>query len=331
MNRANLGGLIAGVDVKFGDVFNEAMIAYGKDFFLDAYAQPERKDTAIFKEESTEKAVETYEGITTAGKTKLTAEGASFKEDRVYVGYRTAAAPVKYTNSVSVTMEARDDVDRAYKSEIEMFKALIVGAQLVETQAAFDLLNYAFTAQSSLPAHVYPYGDGVPTCSNAHPRPDGGAAQANTFSAGVTQLPLSETSQELARLNLLNQTDGRGNPIRTGRQLALIVPATLEKTAMILNAGMKRSGTANNDINIYDGNITVCAAKSAFLTSATAWFLMDPTLAQLVFLRRAAISTYTVTEKNLTQIYFIWHRFCVVVKRWYGLFGSRGDYSAFAG
>jgi hypothetical protein len=36
-------------------------------------------------------------------------------------------------------------------------------------------------------------------------------------------------------------------------------------------------------------------------------------------------------EKNLTQIYFIWHRFCVVARGWLGTFGSKGDYSAYAG
>lgn len=331
MNRANLGGLIAGVDVKFGNVFNEAMAAYGKNYFLDAYAEPENKSTALFKEETTDKAVETYESITTASKTKLTAEGADFKEDRIYVGYRTVAAPVKYTNSVSVTMEARDDVDRAYKNELNYFRALIVGAQLVETKAAFDLLNYGFTAQSSLPAHVYPYGDGVPLFSSSHPRVDGGAAQANTFSAGTTQLPLSETSAELARLNIEGQLDSRGNPIATGRQHCVVIPISLEKTALIIFGSTKRSGTQNNDMNIYDGNVTVFAAKTAFLTSTTAWFWIDPMNAQLVFLRRAPISTYTVMEKNLTQIYFIWHRFCVVARGWIGTFGSKGDYSAYAG
>ena len=119
-------------------------------------------------------------------------------------------------------------------------------------------MNYGFTAQASIPqaAAISAYGDAQPLCSVQHTRKDGGTAQSNASSTGIT---LSETNLETARLALMNQLDDRGKPMRVGtNKLILVVPPALEKTAVVATRGEKRSGTANNDINIYDGiNIMV--------------------------------------------------------------------------
>lgn len=187
----------------------------------------------------------------------------------------------------------------------------------------------AFTAQSSLPAHVYPYGDGVPLASQSHPRLDGGTAQANTFSSAVTQLPLSDTSLELGRVNILRQLDNRGLPIQMNRgAICLVVPPELEKTAQILTMSVKRSGTANNDINIYDGATGVIVSN--WLSSTTAWFLVETIVSKLMFVRRKAVSTHTVMDRNLTQTFYVGHRFCVGWANWVGTFCSKGDSSAYS-
>jgi hypothetical protein len=240
-------------------------------------------------------------------------------------------APQKFTSGIAVTMEARDDADRQYKSELDEFKDLVMAAHQREAKSAFDLFNYGFTAQASLPAEIYPYGDGKPFFSVGHPRLDGGTAQANTFSTVVTQLPLSDTALELGRVNIMSQLSNRGLPINTSNQLALLVPSALEKTAMILTSSMKRSGTANNDVNIYDGMVTVMASKWFNANSTTAWYLVDAGVSQLRFIRRAPVSTYSVMQANLTQVFYVWHRYAVAWTNWIGTFGSLGDSSAYAG
>lgn len=78
-----------------------------------------------------------------------------------------------------------------------------------------------------------------------HPRKDGSTAQANTFPTATTQLTLTDTNLETARISVMRQLDDRGKPTRSGSgKLVLVVPPELEKTAIIITKSEKRSGTA---------------------------------------------------------------------------------------
>ncbi len=327
--RSTRGELIKGVGIQFMDAFADIENAYVEPFG-EMLVQKGQKGTALAKIESTDAAIVHFTGISGNKLTVPTAEGSDYAEDRRYYGYKTSMAPQKFTNSVAVTEEAMEDTDRKYRDELEEYKSLAMGAHQREAQAFFDIFNYGFTAQSSLPAYIYPYGDAKPLFSIAHPRLDGGTAQANTFSTAVTQLPLSDTTLELGRINLMRQLDNRGNPLQVNkRNLCLIVPPELEKVAQILTLSTLRSGTANNDVNIYDGAVGVMA--STWLTLATQWQLIDASLSKLMFIRRKPVSTHRVTDRNLTQSFFVSHRFCVGWANWTGTFGSKGDLSAYAG
>lgn len=327
--RSTRGELIKGVGIQFMDVFADIENSYVEPFG-EMLVQKGRSGSSLAKVISTDAAMIHFTGVSGNKLTVATAEGSDYAEDRRYYGYKTTMAPQKFTNSVSVTEEAREDSDRKYASELEEFKGLVMGAHQREAQAFFDIFNYGFTAQSSLPAHVYPYGDGKPLFSVAHPRLDGGTAQANTFSTAVTQLALSDTNLELGRINLMRQLDNRGNPLVVNkRNLVLVVPPELEKLAQQLTMSTLRAGTANNDVNIYDGAMGVMV--STWLSLATQWSLVDASLSRLCFVRRKAVSTHTVTDRNLTQSFYVSHRFCVGWANWIGTFSSKGDVSAYAG
>ena len=328
--RSSLGELIEGVGVQFQKVFNETDDAYISPLG-EMLVSAGVKSSSIFKVDTVTGSIVHYTGKTGVALTQLTGEGADMFIDQRYFGYRTDVAPQKFTSGIAVTMEARDDLDRQYKSELDEFKDLIMAAHQKEAKSPFDLLNYGFTAQASLPAELYPYGDGKPLFSTAHPRLDGGTAQANTFSSAVTQLPLSDTAIELARVNILSQLSDRGLPLRTTNQVCLLVPSALEKLAQIITNSTKRSGTMNNDVNIYDGSVTVMSSKWFNANSTTAWYVVDAGLSQLRFLRRAPVSTFPVMQSNLTQIFYVWHRFACAFTQWVGTFGSKGDSSAYSG
>lgn len=328
--RSALGELIEGVGVKFQKVANEVEDAYVSPLG-EMLVTAGVKSSALFKEKNITGSIIHFTGKTGVGLTQLTGEGSDMKTDQRYFGYRTDMAPQKFTSGIAVTMEARDDTDRQYKSELDEFRDLILAGHQREAKSIFDILNYGFTAQSSLPAEIYPYGDGKPLFSGSHSQLDGGTAQANTFSQAVTQLPLSDTSLELGRVNILNQLSNRGLPLETSSQLALVIPSALEKTAMILTSSLKRPGTANNDVNIYDGMLSVFASKWLNATSSTAWYLVDAKLSQLRFIRREPVQTYSVKQANQTQVFYVWHRFCTGWSHWIGTFGSLGDSSVYTG
>lgn len=332
--RSTYGELVKGVGVQFLDVFNQSLSSYSLALD-DMVSQSGNKLTALAKQLTTQKSVEHFVQKTGSNYLSTTAEGVAFNSDTRILGYKTSVTPQLWSQSTTVSYQAMED--RSYDRELSEFGDLTVSAKETQDKSFFDMFNYAFTAQSSLPTHIYGYGDGARFCSIAHPRRDGGTNQRNTFAAATTQLTLTDTNLETARIDLLRQLDDRGKPTRVGAgKLILLVPTELEKQAVVITKGEKRSGTANNDINIYDGIMTVIASKwlaysgNAGSLPTTAWFLLDPRTSKLVHLLRQGPKTHTYTDPNtLAKTFYIIARWANTWCDWRGTFGSLGDVSAY--
>ena len=325
--RASWGELIKGVGVQFAEVFNQGLNSYSMAVD-DALATPGNKLSALAKQLPTDKAVEHYIQKTGLNYLSVTPEGKAFNSDSRILGYKTSVTSQLFSSSVTVSYQAVEDRD--YKQQLDEFADLSTSAKETMDKLFFDMFNYAFTAQTSLPIWLYGYGDGKPLCSVSHPRKDGGAVQANTFATATTQLPYSETNLETARVALNRQLDDRGKPTKGGGgKLILLVPSELEKQAVIDTKSVKRSGTANNDINVYDGVMTVIASK--WLTSSTAYFLIDPRVARLIISLRQGAKSHKFTDPNtLATTFYIICRFAIAWCDFRGVFGSLGDSSAYA-
>lgn len=334
-SRSTYGELVKGIGVQFLDVFNQSMDSYSMamDEMLSIAGN---KYTALAKQLTTDKAVEHFVQKTGTNYLSVTAEGDAFNSDSRIIGYKTSVTPQLWSQSVSVTYQAIQDRD--YKQQLDEFGDLSVSGKETMDARFFDIFNYAFTAQSSLPNWLFGYGDGKPLCSQLHPRKDGGTVQVNTFTSSQTQLPLTDTNFETARVKLQRQLDDRGKPNRGGGgKLILVVAPENEKTAQIITKSEKRSGTLNNDINIYDGIVTTIVSKYVGITGnggslpTTAWFLIDPKVARLIFLLREGLKTHTFTDPNtLTKSFYVIARFAIAWCDWRGVFGSLGDETAYA-
>jgi hypothetical protein len=121
--------------------------------------------------------------------------------------------------------------------------------------------------------------------------------------------------------------------VGSGR-IILLVPDSLEKNAMVIAKSTKRSNTANNDLNIYDGFVTVISTKwinSQNGGSDTQWFLIDSMYSPAIFYKRRGIKTSVYMDnKNKNTIYDISARWQVGNKNWRGVWGSLGDGVAYA-
>jgi hypothetical protein len=140
---------------------------------------------------------------------------------------------------------------------------------------------------------------------------------------------------EVAKQAIRRQLDDRGMPMAIGSgRLMLIVPDSLEKTAYILTNSTKRPSTANNDINIYDGTVTVVSTKwinSQNGGSDTQWFLVDSLYSPFIFYQRQGVkSRVYVDNKNKNTIYDVSARWQVGFKNWRGVWGSKGDNAAYS-
>jgi hypothetical protein len=330
--RATWGeGWIKGLGAKFAEVENQADSAYNLAI-NSALGVEANKMTAIFKTRTSDKALERIGSKTGVGYPRLTTEGQDYATDSRLPGYLTEFRFIKKTNSVEITEEEKDDRDNDLSDKFDEASDLFVGMKMEFDRSAFSVLNYAFTAQTGLPADVTFYADGKPLCSTIHPRKDGGAAQSNASSTGIT---LTETNVEIARTALRRQLDDRGLPMNVGSgRLVLLVPDSMEKTAQIIAKSTRRSGTANNDLNIYDGIMTVISTKWINAQNGgvdTQWFLIDSLKSPLLFYTRRGIrSSVYVDNKNKNTIYDISARWQVGNKNWRGIWGSKGDGQAFA-
>jgi hypothetical protein len=330
--RATFGeGWIKGVGAKFAEVENQADSAYslGIDSALGIEANTY---TRLFKEKTSDKAMERITSKTGVGFPTLTTEGEDYAADSRFPGYVVEFKFIKKTNSLEITEEEKDDRDNDLSEKFNEAHDLNIGMKMEFDRSAFSIFNYAFTAQASLPADLTFYSDGVPMCSVQHPRKDGGTAQSNASSTGVV---LSETNLEVLRQQLRRQVDDRGLPMNIGSgRMILLVPDALEKTARIITNSKLRSNTPNNDLNIYDGIVTVISTKwinSQNGGSDTQWFLIDSLKSPLIFFKRSGIKTSVyVDNKNKNTIYDISARWQVGYKNWRGIVGSKGDGGAYS-
>lgn len=327
--RSTWGDLVKGVSAKFAQVFNESKNSYSLALD-DMVGTAGNKQTALFKQTTTDQARERTVLKTGINYLVNTAEGADFFQDSRTPGYTTTWIPQKYSQSVALSLEMLQDGD--YQDQMDAFADLTVAGQETKDRKTIQLFNYAFTAQASVPADYAQYGDAKPLCSTVHPRKDGGG---NLSNASSTSIPFSEANLETARLALMAQQDDRGKPMKVGvGKLILLVPPALEKSAVIVTKGETRSGTANRDINIYDGLFTVISSQ--YLSAAqggsdTAWFLIDPRMAKLMFMLRKDLSMIrNVDDRSQTTTFAVYGRWVAGYADYRGIWGSQGNGAAYS-
>jgi len=331
--RATWGdGWIKGLAAKFAEVENQADQSYslGIDSALGVEAN---HATRLFKEKSSSKAEERHTNKTGVDYPTLTKEGQDYAADSRLPGYLVVFNFIKKTNSIEITEEEKDDRENDLQDKFDEASDLNTSFKMEFDRSSFSIFNYAFTAQASLPADLTFYSDGKPLCSILHPRKDGGTGISNANAAG---LPLTEINLETGKSALRRQLDDRGLPMNIGSgRLILLVPDSLEKTAKIITGSTLRSGTANNDLNIYDGNVTVISTKWINVQNGgtdTQWFLVDSMYSPFIFYKRRGIRTSVYMDnKNKNTIYDISARWQVGNKNWRGVWGSKGDGSAYSG
>ena len=330
--RATLGAdFIKGLAPKLFDVKNQADDAYSLAM-PSALGVEANNFTSLWKQNKSDAAQETIASKTGVNKLELTGEGEDYKSDSRSSSYKTVFKFAKFTKSITITEEDRDD-RISLGSKLDEAKDLLISGKRTMNFHAFDLFNKAFTAQASLPAHLTFYGDGVPFCSTLHPIKVAGGTQSN---ASATGIPLTEVNVEVAKTALRRQRDDRNEPQGFGMgKLILLVPDSLEKQAQIITDSKLRSNTANNDMNIYDGNITVISSQWLNALNGgrdTQWFLIDAMRSPAIFFMRKALSLRTpyITDSNQNITVPIMARYQVGNSDFRGVWGSLGDLAAYA-
>lgn len=338
MTRGHLGDdFVKGLTAKLWGVTQQV----DKDLSLavdTAMAVENLKSSKLFQMGKTEKAEESFNGISAIGNLQLTKEGQNYPSDDYISTYKTVFRPIE--KSLSITATRLQIEDGTVESKIKRTKQLLVSSKRTVNEDTFDVFNTAFLSQTAIATsypHLTYYGDGVRFCSTKHPiKGLSGQTQSNASSTGMI---LSEPNLQKALLELQNQRgDKNAERLSIGKgKVVLAVPTTLEKLAQEITGSKLKSDTANNDMNIYrGGNITVMSSDrlnyDAFTGkgSNTHWFLVDTSMTPLMFMNRVPITLIKPFEdkNNGNVTWAIRTRYAIGNTEWKGVWGSLGDRNA---
>lgn len=249
--RAHFSDLLTpGFRKIYSDTFKEVPMVMDSVFTVNTSEKPDEKDSSVF-----------WFGLAVQGGENDTVP----YEDPVQ-GFDKTYTHLKYWKGFRITQELYED--GLYNIMNKRPSALARCMRRTSEYLAASVLNNAFSTS-------YLGADGQPLASTIHARSDGGTAQSN---ASATNLQLSEQNLETAILAMQNQLDDKGMKIDVFPR-TIIVPINLRKTAKLIIDSPQRQGTADNDVNTYKGEFKII--DWIYLTSTTAWFMVDETVNQL--------------------------------------------------
>lgn len=299
--RANFGDLLEpGLREIYDTRYNEIPSIFPQLLTVNNSTKQSEKDSAIsgfgYFEETTEGGQVNY-------------------EDPVQM-YDVTYTHKKYTKGFKVSEEMYDD--DLYRIINRKPGQLAIAAKRTAEYQAAQLFNNAFsTTQLG--------GDGKPLASVGHPRSDGGTAQSN---ASGSSLALSDANLNTAILAFESQLDDKGMKIATEANI-LLVPRALKKTATVLTQSDGLTQTAYNDMN-YSKSLGLKVVAWHYLTSTTAWFLLDTSVALLNwFWRKQPTFAQDNSFDTGMALFKTSMRFSKGFSDWRGFYASKGDATSY--
>jgi len=287
------------------------------EVFFDRYEVEPEMMPSIFKVKTSDRDREVESAVSGFSLLIQTAELGPLDYEDPNQMYRTTYTHLKYTKGFKVSQELwEDDQHNVIRA---MPEALGKAAKRTQEYYAASVFNNGFTAANTS------YGDAKPLFSTLHPRADGGTAQSNASSTGLT---LTETNLETQRTSFRKFLDDKGMRFMSVPS-CILVPVDLEKTAQILTKSQMRPGTTNNDINVYANMFDIKVWE--YITSTTAWFLLD--------MRNHLLTWYWRIRPEFKQdtgfdsdaaLYKTRVRFSFGWSDWRGTSGSKGDGAAYS-
>jgi hypothetical protein len=281
------------------------------------------KYETLFNISSSKKNIEKDSSASGLSKLVQRSENSAISYEDEAQGYDVTYTHLTFSSGTSVSREMfqDDQFNVMNRKPANLAKAKM---RTIE-QFGADIFNYGFTSGGGGSA-LFTAGDAVALFSSAHTRTDGGANQSNTTTAD-----LAEDSIEAVLVAMRATLDDKGQ-LQAISPDTLVVPPALEKEARILLNSTQRIGTANNDINPYQGALNLVVwdyLGSAAGGSDTAWFVLDKSAALLNWFNRADNGLEGPFYDFDTKVakWTVDCRWSAGWSDWRGVYGSKGDNS----
>ena len=295
---------VAALDPTFRAIFNETetefQTMYDKIFHVHNSNKAFEKDTALSGisqlEETPELGAIPYEDATP--------------------GWDVTYVHRKFAKGRMVSQEMIDD--EKFNMISKLPRSLALAKMRTYEQAAADVFNYGFTAGGGGLA-TFTGGDSLALFSTSHVNRAGTVTQSNKITTA-----LSSTSLQAVITAMKTRRDSK-NQIIGFQPDTLLVPSALEFTARTILETTQVVGSANNDINPIKGALNLVVWP--YLTSSTAWFVLDSKAHELNFFRRKdeGVKGPVYDFDNEAAKWKAVCRFSVGFSDWMGVYGSVGD------
>lgn len=322
--RGQAGLLIKGVAAKASEVFDE---------------QGELANVVIpsfFKVRSDDASQYNVTGLSGPGILVARSEMGAYNSARRYKTPDTNFIHSTYSDELEVSMEQL--MDRDFDSTWDELKQLRKAADFYRQFAPFQVFNGGFSTTAKINGvNLTRFGDGLALFSTLHTRADGGATQSNASSTGI---PFNESNLETGLIALKKQLLDDGSPIRDLGRIHIVVPTDLEKSAVIATKSVSRSGTANNDINVYNDGVYSVTASHLLSSvsgrvggtsgSATAWYLVAENLSKLMMIDRLMPTLTSEKAEHGGMKFKVDVRLSVGHAHFLGTYASQGANAAYS-
>ena len=206
------------------------------------------------------------EGVTGLNYLEQFDEDGRIKDDRTYQAYKTEYVMKQWGKNVQISQLLMKTRPSELEKKLSEVRQLMLSSQRTLKKHAWQILNNGFSATdvaANFP--IAKLSDAVSMFSTAHPSlVPGVATRSNRVAANAV---LTETNLYTAVRQLREQLNGRGLEIGYEGKMVLAIPPALEKTAVEITKSILRSGTADNDMNYFEGIVDV--VSSTFLGNAS--------------------------------------------------------------
>jgi phage major head subunit gpT-like protein len=273
--------------------------------FFETYTEKPEQYGNFMRVKGSRKAKETDYHVAGTGMWPTKESMGPISYEDIAPGDEAVYIHAEYAKGIQVERKLVDD--EMYDVIDKMPKSLGRGARATVETIACDVLNNGFTTNGY---------DGVPLFSDAHPLIKGGTAD------NLSDLTLTDEHLKTNIILFRTQPSEEGLKIQA-KPDKLLIPPDLEFTAITILESKQKSGTPNNDINAIRGKLDLIILD--YLTSATAWFLLDSTLHELTFFWR--VKPEFKSEENFDTMvakYRGYMRFSAGYSNWRGILGSDG-------
>lgn len=317
--RGNWSNQIPDVGLKLAEFFDQGQMLYTPGIHM------------ILTKTTGAGAQKNYEGKTSAGELKLTAEGDDAKSNNRYLTYLTQVAYNKYTGSLEVTEEMLEDrdFDSSFNEAMELGRV----ANFSMDKAGMQLFNGGFATTTSVNGYVMTwYGDAKPNYSTVHPtKVPGASTQSNASSTGIK---FSHDNLETANIALIEQALDDGSPMGSNGKPMIVIPPALQREAREETESELDPTSANNAINVWRGTMDMTSSlflSGTFGGSNTAWFLVTPGMDKQYFeVRKSPTLELDKAVRSGTTVFVTKGRWANWVGDWRGKYGSKGDLATYS-